>query len=257
MSSIQRTYSIRDEGDGRRLARFGQLAGISAIAHAVTPKGVWLLPADLSVSEHSHRCDALAREIGLESAAWLSQVHGNRVFKAINSGLLGEGDALVCDRPGLGIIVRGADCPLVLAVAEGDRGLAVGAAHASWRGTVARTTQKMLEALLELCDGKADSVVAAIAPSAGPCCYEVGEEVREKALAELGSEAASFFETRDGSLYFDLWSANRAQLEEAGCDPAGISMASRCTMCHTEDYPSWRVEKQAAGRMAAIIGIRA
>ncbi len=257
MSSIHETYFIREEGEGRRLGQFGRLAGIPAISHALTPKGDWLLPSDLSVSEHSGRCDALARELGLESAAWLSQVHGNRVFYAGNSGLLGEGDALISDRPGLGIIVRGADCPLVLAVAQGPRGPAVGAAHASWRGTVARATQKMLEALLQLCGGAADSVVAAISPSAGPCCYEVGEELRETAMAELGSGADAFFERRGDSLYFDLWSANRVQLLELGCEPAGISLAAHCTMCRNEDYPSWRVEKEAAGRMAAIIGIRA
>ncbi|MBC8366438.1 polyphenol oxidase family protein [bacterium] len=256
MDNKTRTYEIFDGPDGR-LARFASLSAYPNLVHALTPKGTWLLPPDLSVLEHSERCDALAQNQGLSGAAWLSQVHGNRVIQAREAGLLGEADALVCDEPGLGIIVRGADCPLILATAHGAKGWAVGAAHASWRGTVARVSEAMLEALLDLCQGEAASVTAAIAPSAGPCCYEVGEELREQALDALGSSGESFFERRDGSLYFDLWAANRAQMLAVGCRPEKVSVAAHCSMCRNEDFPSWRKEGKAAGRMAALIGIHA
>ena len=239
------------------MARFDSFSAYPNLVHALTPKGTWLFPADLSVAEHGKRCNALARSQGLREAAWLSQVHGNSVIQARKVGLLGEADALVCAEPGLGIIVRGADCPLILACAHGQKGWAVGAAHASWRGTVARVSEAMLEALLELCQGEAASVTATIAPSAGPCCYEVGNEVRKQALQALGSSAEVFFEQRSGSLYFDLWAGNRTQLMAQGCLPENISIAGHCSMCRNQDYPSWRREGKAAGRMAALIGIRA
>jgi polyphenol oxidase len=254
MDNKTRTYEIFDEPGGR-LARFASLSSPANLIHAVTPKGAWLLPADLSVPEHNERCDALARSQGLSGAAWLSQVHGNRVIQAREPGLLGEADALVCAEPGLGIIVRGADCPLILATAQGRKGWAVGAAHASWRGTVARVSEAMVEALLDLCQGEAAKLTAVIAPSAGPCCYEVGDEVRRQAVDELGASAESYFESREESLYFDLWAANRAQLMKSGCLLENISVSAHCSMCRNEDYPSWRKEGKAAGRMAALIGI--
>jgi hypothetical protein len=113
----------------------------------------------------------------------------------------------------------------------------------------------MVEALLDLCQGEAAKLTAVIAPSAGPCCYEVGDEVRRQAVDELGASAESYFESREESLYFDLWAANRAQLMKSGCLLENISVSAHCSMCRNEDYPSWRKEGKAAGRMAALIGI--
>ena len=75
-------------------------------------------------------------------------------------------------------------------------------------------------------------LVACICPSAGPCCYEVGEEVRAAALQGIGPHATSFFrlaepaEQRRGTsdtavcraerLHFDLWRANACALARAG-----------------------------------------
>jgi hypothetical protein len=191
----------------------------------------------------------------LEDAAWLKQVHGNRIVEAESPGLLGEGDAMISSKPGLGLIMRGADCPLILAWARGSRDELVGAAHASWRGTVAKVAERMILTLLERSGADPPSLRAVIAPSAGPCCYEVGEEVRERALDELGPAATEFFENRHGALYFDLWKANRAQLENLGLASGRVDTAGHCTMCMTDRYPSWRKEGRSAGRMAALIGL--
>src|ERR1700677_2140899 len=49
----------------------------------------------------------------------LKQIHSDRVLIADRPGLLGEGDALVTNRPGLAISIRTADCyPILLADAK-------------------------------------------------------------------------------------------------------------------------------------------
>lgn len=203
--------------------------------------------------EHEEAVTSLVEAVGLEHATWVHQVHGGTVLRADRPGCLGEADALWSDRPGLGVVGRSADCPLVLVAADGDRPR-WGFAHASWRSTVAGITARLMEVLTEAGADPA-RCRAVICPSAGPCCYEVGAEVRERALQELGDEAAALFEPRGDRWIFDLWGANAAQLRAAGVGPARIAVSGVCNICG-EGYPSHRRQGAAAGRFAAIVGAR-
>ena len=52
---------------------------------------------------------------------------------------------------------------------------AVAMVHAGWRGLAAGVLEEGVRAVREL--GGDGDLVAVIGPGAGPCCYEVGEEV--------------------------------------------------------------------------------
>ncbi|MHB8079670.1 MAG: polyphenol oxidase family protein, partial [Candidatus Krumholzibacteriia bacterium] len=163
---------------------------------------------------------------------------------------------LVTSAAGLGVIGRSAVCPIVLAADPVAR--AAGMAHASWRSTVLGITGRMIATLVERAGADPARLVCAIAPSAGPCCYEVGPEVREAALAGSGPHAAAFFAARaDDRFVFDLWAANVDQLRRAGVPPAQITVAGVCTLCRNDLFPSWRREGERAGRFASIVGWRA
>ncbi|HWP99423.1 MAG TPA: laccase domain-containing protein, partial [Vicinamibacterales bacterium] len=96
--------------------------------------------------------------------------------------------------------------------------------------------------------------VAAAGPSIGPCCYEVGEEVRERFLAVWGDRAASWFaEGRRGRPHLDLWRAISDQLAAAGVDPAAVHVARLCTACRPDLFHSYRRDGPATGRMAGAI----
>ncbi len=196
---------------------------------------------------------ALRDAAGVDGVAWAHQVHGGRVLRADGPGLTGDADALWTDRPGLAVVGRGADCPLVLVGGRRDDGAAVwGFAHASWRSTVAGITTSLLAAMAA--GGcRAATVRALVCPSAGPCCYEVGDEVRQAALAALGDEAAAHFTRRGERWLLDLWAANTAQLVAAGVPPEAIALTGLCTICGDGRYPSHRRCGDAAGRFAAFI----
>ncbi|RXM21699.1 laccase domain-containing protein, partial [Citrobacter sp. AAK_AS5] len=87
-----------------------------------------------------------------------------------------------------------------------------------------------------------------IAPSAGPCCYEVGHEVRRIARSTL-SQADTFFVERNGQLFLDLWSANRRQLIDAGLKADNLETAGRCSICDRRFW-SHRRDGADAGRSA-------
>ena len=157
------------------------------------------------------------------------------------SGMLGDGDALLENTPGSVVAVKTADCVPILLVDSRHR--AVAAVHAGWRGTVARIAAHALEAMSERFGTDPADVHAAIGPGIGKCCYEVGPEV----AAQFGTH---------GKAHIDLAEANRLQLGAAGVSTARIYVAGLCTMCHAEEFYSFRRDKQAAGRLYSFAGIR-
>jgi len=174
--------------------------------------------------------------------ATLKQIHSATCVEANGrSGPLGQGDALLEDAPGATVAVRTADClPILLA---DEKGRAVAAVHAGWRGTVAEIARHAVAAMRKQFGSDPASLHAAIGPGIGKCCYEVGPEV-----------AAHFGE--QGKTNIDLAAANRRQLVESGVTAGKIYTSNLCTQCGAAEFHSYRRDKEAAGRMYAFAGIR-
>lgn len=242
------------------VGRFGMLQNASAIGHGVTTRDGPDFADHADTSRRAAAAVAAAAAIGLTDVAWVEQVHGGAVLRAREGGLAGRADALVTDTVGLAVLGRSADCPLVLAAGRRRDGTwAVGFAHASWRATVASLTKAMLARLCGELAVDPVTIQAAIAPCARACCYEVGDEVREAALTALGPDAAAFFRRPRATSrwHFDLEAANLAQLIAAGVAATRIATSGVCTICGGERFWSWRRQGAAAGRFAALIGVRA
>jgi YfiH family protein len=174
--------------------------------------------------------------------ATLKQIHSSSCVAAEGrSGVLGEGDALLENAPGHVVAIKTADCIPVLLIDERRR--AVAAVHAGWRGTAGRIAIRAVEAMGQRFGTRAPDIHAAIGPGIGRCCYEVGPEV----AAQFGEQ---------GRAHIDLAEANRRQLEEMGVTPSRIYASNLCTMCASEEFHSFRRDKDAAGRMYSFAGIR-
>ncbi|MBL8135691.1 MAG: peptidoglycan editing factor PgeF [Acidobacteria bacterium] len=185
------------------------------------------------------------------------QVHG-AVVRVVRAGELDQpipdADAAVTCDPGTAVAVVAADCVPIL-LADPVTG-AVAAAHAGWRGTAAGLAGLTVATLTREWGVAPASLIAAIGPSIGACCYEVGEELL-RAFEEAGHSSidrAEWF-SRDaaGRLRLDLWRANADQLVHAGLLPPNIHVASLCTQTHRDVFESFRAEGAQAGRMAAIV----
>ena len=240
-------FEITSLPNGWQVGQFAVMAD-PALAHAVTTKQG--LDVHIVRHEHARAGEALAAALGAETAAHVEQVHGGRVLAVDRPGYAGQADGLVTRQRDLVIWMRGADCPLLLA-ADVEAGV-VGTAHASWRGTVAKVTQEMIRQMQAM-GARPERTVVGICPSAGPCCYEVGPEVRQQVLDQLGPHAEAFFIPRGHGIHFDLWSANRDQLLGCGVAAEHIHISGLCTMCRNDIFPSHRKEADQAGRLAAGI----
>ena len=59
-----------------------------------------------------------------------------------------------------------------------------------------------------------------------------------------------------GPCKIDLAEANRRQLLEAGVAGTRIYVAGLCTMCGAGDFHSYRRDKDRAGRMLSVAGVK-
>jgi YfiH family protein len=172
------------------------------------------------------------------------------------------GDALITNVPGLLLVVRTADCLPVLLADEKNR--AVGAVHCGWRGTRARILERAVREMEGAYGSRPGDLLAALGPCIGPCCYEVGPEVRA-AYASAGFPADVFANPQEGrgqgsppfssKFFLDLRAANIRLLESLGVDRARVWTSDACTHCDP-DLLSFRRDKGEPRRMYNFIGIR-
>ena len=88
---------------------------------------------------------------------------------------------------------------------------------------VVESQRHLLELLEREFEVDAVNLHALIAPSAGPCCYEVSLEMAQAFAARLG------FSIEGRRL--DLWDANVRQLTEGGVPARQIHVEGICTIC--------------------------
>lgn len=186
-------------------------------------------------------------------------------------------DGLLSDQPGELLAVQVADCiPVIVA---DMRKKIVAAFHAGWRGTVQRIVERGVGRMrLEFGSNPRD-LIAAVGPGVGPCCYAVGEEVRDAFESQFSYAAELFHEVFNSdpiktrypmlfltqrapghssigpSTHLDLQQANRRQLLAAGLRPKAVHLLGGCTQCDRELFFSHRGAQGRAGRMMGLIGI--
>lgn len=161
-------------------------------------------------------------------------------------------DALVMDAGGTTLMLRFADCVPILLYDPIRR--AIGLAHAGWRGTIEKISQKTVLTMMEACGSRPGDIIAGVGPSIGPCCYKVGEDVIGFVRGAFDNWQTLLHQRRDGSFHFDLWEANRAQLAQVGIRE--IEVAALCTACRSDEFFSHRAEGGVTGRFAAVLGLK-
>jgi polyphenol oxidase len=185
-----------------------------------------------------------------------------------------RGDASATNHPGLLLGVQTADCVPILLVDPKKR--AVAAVHAGWRGTLARIVVKATGKMQMHFKSKPADLLAAVGPSIGGCCYEVGTEVAAQFLSQFTEAPDWFDEFRTGdepnpvqwlnmmppghqpppkNVLLDLRKANRAQLLGAGLRANNIFVSDLCTACRRDLLFSYRKEGPQSGRLLSVIGI--
>ena len=175
----------------------------------------------------------------------IPQVHGTRVWPVGNDGPqcsgAQEGDGLITDIENLAIGVRVADCVPVFLYDAARR--AVGIVHAGRQGTHDGVTTAAFQMMQIRFGTRPYELHALIGPSAGPCCYQVSEQLVAEFIIQ-GLPALG--------RYLDLWEANALQLERCGVPRSQVELAKLCTICGGGRFHSHRATGTAQRNLAVI-----
>lgn len=204
--------------------------------------------------------ERIAAAMGIDATQTRStwQVHGAEVFVARRDDppapVPPQADAIITAEVDLPLMMRFADCVPVLLY--DPRRHVVGIAHAGWRGTLLGVSAAAVQAMGEVFGSRPQDIIAAIGPSIGPCCYEVGPEVVAQVRSTFLDAGDLITPPTNGhsGAHFDLWRANQRALQAAGVRE--IEVARLCTACLTHEFFSHRAEAGRTGRFGVLIGLR-
>jgi YfiH family protein len=250
----------RLDHSGVRLYRFPGLAALPGVIHGVFTRqgGVSRGPfhsLNLSLSvgdlpEHVHENRRRVQQaLGLGELFHANQVHGRQAIivgegQSPPPGGAPEADILITAEPGVGLLIKQADCQAVMFYDPEHR--VVAHSHCGWRGQVAGILGETVKLLTQYRGSRPEALLAAVGPGLGPCCAEFRNYRRE-----LPPEWWSYQVRPD---YFDLWRISFDQLTAAGLRPENIEMANLCTRCREADFFSYRRDG-VTGRQAAVIAL--
>lgn len=183
------------------------------------------------------------------------QVHGGTAYTAAAGEPFDvdlKGDAIVTSDPARVLSIRVADCvPVLLASRDGQ---VVGAAHAGWRGVIARVVPNAITAMQQVRPSlQVDDLLVAIGPSIGASNFEVGPEVLEAFEQAFAPPPVRPYADGSGKGTVDLRQALRQQLVSLGVADTGIETTDRCTVRDHQEFFSHRRDNSVTGRMAALI----
>lgn len=256
--------------DGLTAGFTGRDGGISEAPWASLNMGLHVGDQDEHVITNRQ---ILTEAIGWPFDTWTcaEQVHGNRVFQVTEADrgkgraslddVIADCDAIMTDVPDVMLASFYADCvPLYFYDPEHQ---AVALAHAGWKGTVQQIAAETIHAMAQAYGSNPQTLVAAIGPSIGSCCYEVDGIVISKVeqlIDELnlsGETAETMMKLSDnGKGNLNLKEINRQIMIKAGILPIHIEITQWCTGCRRDLFYSHRKEGGLTGRMASWIGIR-
>jgi len=236
-----------------------RLGGVSSQPFASLNLGLHNGDNDLQVIANRQLfCQGVGVEAG--DIVTAEQTHSDRVL-VVTKEHLGKGakkyseairgtDALITNVQNVPLMLFFADCVPVLIVDPVQK--VIGIAHAGWKGTMDYIAQKTVLAMQTHFGTSPQHCLVGIAPSIGPCCYEVNHVVMNRLKGQF-QNWEQLVRPNGDKWYLDLWQANRLQLEQIGVERENIVVSQVCTACNKELFFSYRAENGCTGRMGAVI----
>ena len=213
-----------------------------------------------AVENIKHSKAIAGRLFGFDASRLLTinQVHGSNVLtidkpvKDISDLSKTSADAVITNQCGVAIGVLTADCVPVMLADPVKK--VIGVVHAGWKGTAKTVVQKAIETMVKQFGSDTKTILSAIGPSVGQCCYKVDETViKEFGVRSLEFKGNEFIEKQGNAWGLDLKKANFVQMLDIGLLEKNISVENLCTSCRNDLFFSYRADNKKTGRQLNFI----
>ena len=192
--------------------------------------------------------EAFYNELGLTTGqiAIQKQIHSDIVMIVSGPGLVGESDAMITNKKGIGLAISTADCtPVFIYDIKNE---VIAAVHSGWRGTEKQILRKTILIMTEQFNCSPNDLLVYIGPSISQKNYEVGEEVAKHFhrmyLKKIGDK-----------LYLDVLGINKDVLLDLGIQESSIEISPLCS--YEEKYlQSYRRDGRNSGRALGVIAMK-
>lgn len=163
-------------------------------------------------------------------------------------------DALITKETGIPLLLFFADCtPILLYDTENH---VLGVVHAGWKGVAQKIAAKTVDKMVSDLNANKETIIAAIGPNIGSCCFEVGKDVGEEIIKTVSPKSISdkMFLEKEDKAFVDLKAINVIQLNDVGVQTVDVSQ--ECTACTQEMFFSHRMTKGQTGRQGLIAQLK-
>ncbi len=199
---------------------------------------------------YNKNIDFLKTKFNLSKISTLSQIHSNIVHICDSSFINGiEGDGLITDESDHGIAVFTADCVPIFLFDKNKK--VISAVHSGWMGTYSEIVLTSLNMFLKNYNSSIEDIVIYIGPHNMKCCYEVGDDLREKFSShhKFKDKKDVFYNNN-----LNLLECIKISLTSSGILSENIHVIDYCTYC-SEDikFYSYRRNRNSLNRIFSLI----
>lgn len=229
---------------------FGFSTKIGGNSHCKAP---YFFNMSLSVGDNKEQVEnnrlEFYNELGLnpKNIVYQKQIHTDNIKYVDKGGFAGESDALITDKPGLGLVVGTGDCTTIFIYDKEKR--IISAVHSGWRSTQKKIILKTLHTLINIFNCNPKDLFAYIGPSISQKNYPVGYEV-----AKLFNQ--NFVKEEKDIFYLDVAGINSNILVEEGVPAKNIQLSNFCTYDMKNILHSYRRDGSSSGRAIGVIAMK-
>ena len=168
-----------------------------------------------------------------------NQIHSRKVIilNEADEARVEEADGVVTKNTHVVAAVRTADCVPIIFV-DKEAGV-IGISHQGWKGTVSNMVSEMISSMV-LEGARKESIIAAIGPCIGLCCFEVKEDVYAEFRNKLTDIFTEISLEKNNKKFLNLLKTNYLLLLKAGLKKTNIDFFPFCTFCDKERFFSYR-----------------
>ncbi len=227
---------LRKKSESVEWLEFEQLQEFRELKHGVFLRSgdeEFFLHAEGQKEQADISCDKVCKIIECEHLIRGRLRHGADVLDVSDPKEEKICDGLITHKDGLGILMTHADCQAAIFYDPVHK--VIGNVHAGWRGNVQAIYKQAVDQMKLKYGSQPADLLVSISPSLGPCCAEFKHYKQEF--------PESFWEYQARENYFNLWEISRRQLLDYGVLAAHIEIAGVCTVCHPQDFYSYRYNK--------------